>query len=314
MPGRVPETYPAYVALARTGALKRRAEEALASLGRCRVCPRRCDVDRLGGERGVCRTGRFAGVASCFAHRGEEDCLRGWRGSGTLFFSGCSLRCAFCQNWDISHAGEIAGWSAQRVAEAMLELQEQGCHNLNWVTPSHVVPQALEALALAVDQGLRLPIVYNTSAYDALDSLRWLDGIVDIYMPDFKFWDPGVAERMAKAGDYPDVARQAIAEMHRQVGDLVLDEQGLARRGLLVRHLVMPNGQAGTAGISAWLVGHASARTYVNLMAQYHPAGDVLRPDLSERYGGIRRPITPAEFRAAVAAARAAGLQRFDRG
>jgi len=221
MPGMVPETYPAYVALARTGALKRRAEEVLASLGRCRVCPRRCDVDRLGGERGVCRTGRFAAVASYFAHQGEEDCLRGWRGSGTLFFSGCSLRCAFCQNWDISHAGETAGWPAQRIAKAMLELQEEGCHNLNWVTPSHVVPQALEALALAVDQGLRLPIVYNTSAYDALDSLRRLDGIVDIYMPDFKFWDPGVAERMASAGDYPEVARQAIAEMHRQVGDLV---------------------------------------------------------------------------------------------
>jgi putative pyruvate formate lyase activating enzyme len=201
---------------------------------------------------------------------------------------------------------------AQELAEMMLELQAAGCHNINWVTPSHVVPQALEALALAAEAGLSVPIVYNTGGYDALETLRLLDGVVDIYMPDFKFWDPEVASHLARARDYPDMARQAIREMHRQVGDLILDEQGLARRGLLVRHLVMPNGLAGTSSVAEWLAREISPHTYVNVMAQYHPDGGVLSPGSGDRYSDLRRPITAEEFRSALRAVRTAGLYRLD--
>lgn len=289
--------------------LRSRAERAVAGLAACAVCPRRCGVNRLEGAEGVCRTGRLAQVSSCFPHLGEEDCLRGWKGSGTIFFTGCNLRCVFCQNFDISQGGRGEECDAERIAGMMLALQRLGCHNINWVTPEHVVPQALEGLALAAERGLTLPVVYNTSAYDSIDSLRLLDGIVDIYMPDFKIWDPESAKRYLQAADYPQAAREALREMHRQTGELKLDEDGLAKRGVLVRHLVMPGGVAGTREIMGFLAEDLSAHTYVNLMAQYRPAGRV-GPGAFE---AINRPITAAEYAQAFADAERAGLHRFDR-
>jgi len=290
------------------GELRRRAGEAVAGLARCRFCPRACDANRLEGIEGVCRTGRRARVSSLGPHRGEEDCLRGRNGSGTIFFSGCNLRCVFCQNFDISQAGHGADCDASCLAGMMLELQDLGCHNINWVTPEHVVPQLLEALPSAVERGLRLPIVYNTSAYDSPESLRLLDGIVDIYMPDFKIWDPDLARKYLLAKDYPQVAREAIREMHRQVGDLVLDENGLAKRGVLLRHLVMPGRIAGTKEIVQFIAKEISTHTHINLMAQYHPAGKIGPGTFAE----IDRRITVEEYDQAFAAAGAAGLYRFD--
>lgn len=298
---------PAYRRLS-AGELRRRAEEALDLLRECRACPRECGVDRLEDRWAVCKTGRFAIVNSFSPHLGEEDCLRGWRGSGTIFFSMCNLKCVFCQNYAISHLGEGQPVPPHALAAMMLHLQDAGCHNINLVTPEHVAPQILEALPVAVEAGLNLPIVYNTSAYDAMDCLRLLDGIVDMYMPDFKCWDREVARRYLLAPDYPEAARASIAEMHRQSGDLVFDERGLALRGLLVRHLVMPEGLAGTAEVMRWLAASVSPDTYVNLMDQYAPAGKVG----AGRFPELNRRITRDEYRDAVAAARGAGLWRFD--
>ncbi|MFB3815387.1 MAG: radical SAM protein [Terriglobales bacterium] len=277
-------------------------------LSDCALCPRACHADRVQGRGTVCRTGRLAVVSSAFAHFGEEDCLRGTRGSGTIFFGWCNLRCAFCQNWELSAEGEGTEVTAGQLAELMLQLQARGCHNINFVSPSHVVAQILEALVIAVERGLRLRLVYNTGGYDTLHALALLDGVVDIYMPDFKFWDPAYAKRYAKAADYPEVARQAIREMHRQVGPLVLDDHGIAQRGVLLRHLVMPEGAAGTRDIMQWLAREVSPDTYVNLMAQYHPAGRASDfPELSRR-------ISQSEFLRAFEDARAAGLHRFGPG
>ncbi len=298
---------PAYLHLYRTGELKQRVQEAVASLASCGGCPRKCRDDRLAGETGVCKTGRFASVSSYSPHHGEEGCLSGWRGSGTIFFSKCNLRCPFCQNFDISERGYGVETHPERLAEMMLELQGAGCHNINFVTPSHVVPQTLEALLLAVEGGLRLPIVYNTSAFDSLESLHYLDGIVDIYMPDFKIWDPATALKYLAAKDYPQEARRAIKEMQRQVGELKIDEQGLAKRGVLVRHLVMPGGIAGTRAIAKFLAREISPHTYINVMGQYFPAGKVSNERLSE----INRRITQQEYADALAFARKMGLYRF---
>jgi putative pyruvate formate lyase activating enzyme len=196
----------------------------------CRACPRDCGVNRMQDELGTCNTGRHALVASAFHHFGEEDCLRGWNGSGTIFFALCNLRCVFCQNWDISQQRDGREMTATDIAAVMLRLQRESCHNVNFVTPEHVVPQVVEAIACAIPRGLNLPIVYNTSAYDSVESLRLMEGLVDIYMPDFKFWDPGTARSLARAADYPERARDAIAEMHRQVGVLMVGPDGLARR------------------------------------------------------------------------------------
>jgi putative pyruvate formate lyase activating enzyme len=299
---------PAYMMLYRSGELQERVETAVAGLAECRVCPRDCGVNRLENETAVCQSGRYAVVASYNPHLGEEDCLRGWKGSGTIFFSWCNLRCVFCQNFDISQEGCGAALRPDQIAEIMLRLQDMGCHNINFVTPEHVVPQLLEALPLAIERGLRLPLVYNTSAYDALHSLRLLDGIVDVYMPDFKMWDSKLALRYLKARDYPEVARQALREMHRQVGVLKMDADGLALRGVLVRHLLMPGDVAGTAAIMRWLADALSPDTYVNLMDQYYPAGKVSE----QKYAEINRRVTPREYATAVQAACAAGLWRFD--
>ncbi len=304
---------PAYLALHREGRLAQRASIALSDLHSCHACPRDCGADRTADERCACGTGRYARVASAFAHHGEEDCLRGWAGSGTIFFSLCNLRCVFCQNWETSQEPSGAECGPEELAALMLDLQEQGCHNVNLVTPEHVVPQVVEALATAAPR-LRLPIVYNTSAYDSLSSLRLLDGLVDVYMPDFKFWEPATAGRLAKARDYPDRAREAILEMHRQVGDLCFSPQGLARRGVLVRHLVMPGQTGEAAAIFEWLARAVSRDTYVNVMGQYRPAYRVTAagPQGASPYPEIRRAPTPEEIGAAYAAARRAGLWRFD--
>jgi putative pyruvate formate lyase activating enzyme len=300
---------PAYLALHRTGELLRRVEEAIAGLGECRVCPRDCGVDRLADKTAACKTGRYAQVSSYFSHRGEEDCLRGWRGSGTIFFNMCNLRCTFCQNYDISQANKGPEVSPLELASMMLELQTAGCHNINFVTPEHVVPQVLEGLVVAVEAGLRLPIVYNTSAYDSMESLRLLDGVVDIYMPDFKFWDSKLSLRYVKAKDYGRAASEVIKEMHRQVGPLKFDEKGLAKRGVLVRHLVMPGMLDETRRILHFLAEEVSPDTYVNVMAQYRPAGKVT----AEKYAEINRPLLTPEYEEAVQIGRKLGLRLDER-
>jgi putative pyruvate formate lyase activating enzyme len=268
----------------------------------------------MANETKVCHTGRYARVASAFRHLGEEDCLRGWNGSGTIFFSFCNLRCVFCQNWDISQRPAGDELTPDQIAEIMLGLQERGCHNINFVTPEHVAPQVLEAIAAAIPRGLRLPIVYNTSGYDAVTSLKLLDGIVDIYMPDFKFWRRDTAKRLAKAPDYPERAREAIQEMHRQVGPLKFAPSGLARRGVLVRHLVMPGQLEEATAIFRWLADELSPDTYVNIMGQYSPAYEVGRiaRDGGRKHAEIDRGPARNELSAAYDAAREAGLWRFD--
>ena len=308
MTAQAPLTWPAYRGLS-LSELRQRAAKAIEGLASCTACPRNCRVNRLEGKTAVCKTGRYARVASYYPHLGEEDCLRGWNGSGTIFFSWCNLRCVFCQNFDISQQGIGAETRPERLAQMMLELQEQGCHNINFVTPEHVVPEIMEALPIAIEAGLRLPLVYNTGAYDGIESLQHLDGIVDIYMPDFKFWDSALALKYLRAKDYPEVARAAIREMHRQVGDLVIGDDGLAKRGLLVRHLVMPGGIAGTREIMRFLAQEISRETYINIMDQYYPAGRVSR----ERFPEINRHITRGEHDEAVRIAAVEGLHRFDR-
>lgn len=296
---------PAYLKLP-LSEIESRAQEAVASLSECRVCPRDCAVNRLEDKKAVCKTGRYARVSSYFPHFGEEDCLRGRRGSGTIFFSMCNLRCVFCQNYDISQLEVGIITTPEMLARMMLELQKQGCHNINFVTPEHVVPQILEALPIAIRLGLKLPLVYNTSAYDSMDSLRWLDGIVDIYMPDFKFFTEEHGKTYAKAKDYADVAKRTIKEMHRQVGVLQFDSSGMAIRGLLIRHLVMPGGVADSKEIMDYIAQEISANTYVNVMAQYYPANK------TEKHPEIHRRLFKSEFEQAVMAAREAGLRRLD--
>lgn len=298
---------PGYVRLYESGELHRRAERAVKSLSRCRVCPWNCDIDRLQNQSRICRTGRNARVASYFPHYGEEDCLRGRRGSGTIFFAWCNLRCVFCQNFDISQQAAGTEVRPDRLADMMLELQSAGCHNINFVTPEHVVPQILEALPIAVGHGLRLPIVYNTSGFDSLESLALLEGIVNVYMPDFKYWDPSRSNRFLKTPKYPETVRAVIREMHRQVGDLTFNDEGLATRGLLVRHLVMPDGLEDTRNIMRFLA-EVSPHTYVNIMDQYRPAGKVSE----KKYAELNRRVLQTEVITALALARTAGLSRFD--
>jgi len=300
---------PVYLRTWREGLLDAKVDAALGELADCMACPRDCGVNRLGDEKGVCNTGRWPYVASVFAHFGEEDCLRGWNGSGTIFFSYCNLKCVFCQNWDISSREAGAELTAEQIAEVMLRLQSEGCHNINFVTPEHVAPQLVEAIAVAVPLGLRVPLVYNTSAYDAIASLQLMDGLIDIYMPDFKFWSPDSARSLARAFDYPDVARVAITEMHRQVGVLRFGPDGLAKRGVLVRHLVMPGCVEESAAILRWLHDEVSPDTYVNIMGQYRPEH---RVPGAERYVDIDRRPDRDEMEAAFDAGRAAGLWRFD--
>ncbi len=302
-----PEIEPSYLALHRTGELRTRVVRAHARLADCDLCARLCHVDRLEGIAGaVCRTGERARVYSHGPHFGEEDPLRGTRGSGTIFFSWCNLRCDFCQNWTISQKGEGEEVEPEVLAAHMLELQDQGCHNINLVTPSHVVAQILAALEIAAARGLALPLVYNTGGYDSPPALELLDGVVDIYMPDMKYADSLAARRYSHAQDYREVNQAAVKEMHRQVGDLVLDERGLAVRGLLVRHLVLPGGLAGTGGVLEFLGREISRNTYLNLMDQYRPCYR------AEEIEPLARRISSAEWDEALALADACGLTRLD--
>jgi putative pyruvate formate lyase activating enzyme len=306
---------PAYLERHRSGVLAERVAAGLRELEDCCACPRNCHVNRMANETRVCHTGRYARVASAFAHFGEEDCLRGRNGSGTIFFGLCNLRCVFCQNWDISQQAAGVECPPEAIADQMLALQWRGCHNINFVTPEHVVPQVLEAIAAAVPRGLNLPVVYNTSAYDSVESLRLLDGVVDIYMPDFKFWESETAKRLAKAKDYPERAREAIGEMHRQVGVLRFGPDGLARRGVLVRHLVMPGQSDEAEAIFRWLAEELSPDSYVNIMGQYRPeyeVGQIARDGVAAKYAEIDRRPGHEEIARAYEAARRAGLWRFD--
>jgi putative pyruvate formate lyase activating enzyme len=296
-----------YLQLLEKGELERRANEAWSRLEACELCPHRCKANRLNGELGFCKTAGQAIVASYGPHFGEEAPLVGRRGSGTVFFSRCNLSCVFCQNYDISHLGAGEAVTPEFLAFVFLALQEDGCHNINLVSPSHVVPFILKALVLAAGEGLTLPLVYNSGGYDALGTLRLLEGVVDIYMPDFKYWDAGVAKRLSGAADYPQVARAAIKEMHGQVGDLTISPGGIATRGLLVRHLVLPGGLAGTGRCMRFLAEEISRNTYVNVMAQYRPCGT------ASRHPPLDRRITPAEYAEAVDLAREAGLVRLDK-
>jgi putative pyruvate formate lyase activating enzyme len=281
----------------------RAAEEILK---RCTLCPRNCKVDRTAGELGFCGTGHTPFVSSWNPHFGEEAPLVGECGSGTIFLTHCNLGCLFCQNWTISHLGEGHHLAFEAFADVMLTLQNYGCHNINFVTPTHQVPMILRSLQTAINKGLRVPVVYNCGGYESLETLKILDGVIDIYMPDFKYAHPEPAGEYSNAKDYPEVAKAAIKEMHRQVGDLFLNSQGIAERGLLVRHLVLPEGLAGTEDIVKFLAGEVSSNTYTNIMAQYYPCYK------AAEYPPLDRRITNAEYKKAVNAAKNAGLKRLD--
>ena len=298
---------PGKVASLKPEDLQTRIDRSLDLLAACRLCPRQCGMNRLEGETGFCQTGRQAFLASYNLHHGEEDPLVGTHGSGTIFFAGCNLGCVFCQNYDISHftrgAVEV---TPDQLAQVMLHLQNQGAHNINFVTPTHVVPQILEALPMALSMGLAVPLVYNCGGYERLETLGLVDGIFDIYMPDAKFNDPDVAQRLCQARDYPERARAAIAEMHRQVGDLVVDTNGVAIHGLLVRHLLLPDDLAGSEAWFRFLARSISPSTYLNIMDQYRPCGKA--SSFPELQGGI----SFEQLDAALKLARDCGLSRLD--
>jgi putative pyruvate formate lyase activating enzyme len=282
-------------------------EQGREILRECCLCPRECRVDRLAGQKGKCQVTREVVVSSYGPHFGEEASLVGEHGSGTIFFAYCNLKCTFCQNYTISHLGEGTEVTSDELASMMLSLQAQGCHNINLVSPTHVVPHILAALEIAARKGLSVPLVYNTGGYDSLETLRLLDGIVDIYMPDIKYADARIAEQLSGIKDYPRANQAAVREMHRQVGNLQMDERGVAERGLLVRHLVLPNRLAGTEEVIRFLAQEVSRDTYLNIMAQYHPCYKAFDlPQLSRR-------ITDKEFSEAIELAHRYGLNRLDR-
>lgn len=284
--------------LNRTGELHQRVLQLKDLLVSCDLCPRECGAQRLAGERGECGAGKQVEISGFGPHFGEEFPLVGRGGSGTIFFAFCSLRCVFCQNYEISRGRDRYEVSMEELAQIMLKLQRMGCENINLVTPTHYVPQIVEALEEACNRGLDLPVVYNCSGYEKPETLRMLDGVVDIYLPDIKYADTEIARKYSQISDYPRVAREALKEMHRQVGDLVLDEKGVAVRGLIIRHLVLPGGLAGTAELMDFIAREVSPASWINVMDQYHPAY------LARRYPEIDRRITAAEYRDAVAAAR----------
>ena len=295
-----------YQELYRSGELGGRVERARDILKNCQLCPRHCRADRLSGERGMCRIASEVVVSSYGPHFGEEAPLVGISGSGTIFFSYCNLRCMFCQNYSISQLGQGRVATKGEIAKMMLALEERGCHNINLVTPTHVVPQILEALEIAVGLGLSIPLVYNCGGYESVEILELLDGIVDIYMPDMKYSNERNARRFSGVKDYPEANRAAVKEMHRQVGDLQIDERGVARRGLLIRHLVLPNGVAGTEGVVRFIAEEISRNTYLNVMAQYYPAHRAFK------LTALSRPLRNEEFLEAVNIARGHGLERLD--
>jgi len=297
---------PSYLRLYREGKIQDRIDRAVELMRDCSLCPRECHVDRLSGERCFCRTGEKARVASLHAHFGEEAPLVGTGGSGTIFFKSCNLLCCFCQNYDISHDAEGGEVEPKDLADMMLSLQRRGCHNINFVTPSHVVPQILQGLFIAIERGLNVPLVYNTGGYDKVETLKILEDVFDIYMPDFKFWEARWSEKFCKAPDYRKIAAAAVKEMHRQVGDLFIDESGVAEKGLLVRHLVMPNDVSNTKEVMTFLADKISEDTYVNVMNQYHPCGKATFDP------AINRRLSRKEYVEAVRLTRESGLHRLD--
>lgn len=297
---------PAYLNAYSENILQQRAQTALQRLECCELCPRRCRVNRLKDEKGFCKTGRHAVVSSYSPHFGEESVLVGRYGSGTVFFTNCNLLCVFCQNHEISHKSEGVEADSGRLAQMILGLQNMNVHNINFVSPSHVVPQILEALVIAVEKGLKVPLVYNSGGYDSVETLALLDGIFDIYMPDLKFVKDIPPTLYCRAPDYPDVVKKAIKEMHRQVGDLKVDKNNHAVRGLLVRHLVMPDNLAGTDLAMAFLAGEISKNTYVNIMNQYRPCGEL------SSFPELKRKITDQEYSQALDDAQHAGITRID--
>ncbi len=298
---------PSYLKLWKSGKLAEIAAQLYELYDHCTLCARQCGINRRQGKTGVCSAGIRAKVSSSHPHFGEERPLVGRYGSGTIFLSHCNLLCLYCQNWDISHGGEGHETDDERLAEIMLKLQNMGCHNINFVTPSHYLPNIVQALTYAVDRGLRLPLVYNTGGYDRVEIIKLLEGVIDIYMPDYKYSRPEPADRYsAGAKDYPEVARQALKEMHRQVGVLQTDQYGIAQRGLIIRHLVLPNNLAGTQEFVEFVARELDPGTYVNIMAQYHPAHRAQQfPDLSRR-------ITVEEFNRALQLAEQYGLYNLD--
>ena len=299
-----PKTYPAYVSLSRSGELARRTGKAYAAMRSCNLCPRSCEVNRLKDELGFCRTGKVTKVASYNLHFGEEPPITGFQGSGTIFFSNCNLRCRFCQNYPISRMGQGQPAPPERLAMMMLNLKKRGAHNINLVTPSHIVPQFLAGLAIAAKEGMDLPIVYNTGGYDGMEALGLLDGVVDVYMPDLKYADREAALRYSGAADYWDMARPAIKEMFRQVGPLELTEEGVGRRGLLIRHLVLPADLASSEKVFEFIATELSRDVPVNLMSQYFPADQVVGDPL------MGRRITKEEYAKAREALHRWGLDK----
>jgi len=297
---------PGYLKLHEKGEIEKRRDAARALLSPCTLCPRTCRVDRLRRERGFCKTGALPVVSSYGPHFGEESPLVGKHGSGTIFFTHCNLGCIFCQNYEISHLSEGQEIAAEDLARIMLDLQRRGCHNINVVSPTHVVPFILEALPYAIDRGLTLPLVYNTGGYDSVAAIWLLEDVFDIYMPDFKFAGAEEGKRYARAPDYFEAASAAILEMHRQVGDLMLDSRGIAFRGLLIRHLVMPENAAGTEKVMEFISERLSKDTYINIMDQYRPCGE------AHRHPRINRCITGEEFAGAIRIAQRYGLLRMD--
>jgi putative pyruvate formate lyase activating enzyme len=303
---------PAYLKLYQSGELQERADEALRHLERCDLCAWECRAERSAGMRGVCRTGSLARLASYGAHRGEERVLTGWGGSGTIFFAGCNMRCQYCQNHDISQTDMGRLVEPAYLAEIMLDMQHAGCHNINLVSPSHVIPQILAALPIAAQSGLHLPLVYNTGGFDSMTGLKLLEGVIDIYMPDMKYTSQQIGRVYSKTPRYPQVNQAAVKEMHRQVGDLQISPDGLAERGLLVRHLVLPNGLAGTTEVLQFIREEISPNTYLNLMDQYRPEHNV--ETWPHRFSKLARRITRQEYEAVVETANALGLTQLDPG
>jgi putative pyruvate formate lyase activating enzyme len=295
---------PAYLDQISLPELRLRAERLREMLRECVVCPRECRARRTAGRVGVCRSTDELVISQVGPHFGEEPPLVGWGGSGTVFFSRCNLWCLFCQNFDISHLDDGRPATTEDLAAAMISLQQRGCHNINLVSPTHFTPQIVEALVLAVEQGLQIPIIYNCGGYESVKTLQCLDGIVDIYMPDLKYSNNEHARQYSGVKNYWDFARPALEEMQRQVGDLVMDRRGIAQRGILVRHLVLPNGLAGSREILDFVARQISPNTYINIMDQYHPAFK------ASEHGELNRRISSSEFNEVVAYAQHVGLQR----
>jgi putative pyruvate formate lyase activating enzyme len=302
----MPTFRPAYIETFKKRLLAKKIETAYEILKSCTLCPRKCKVDRLAGETGVCKTGKKAYVSSFNAHFGEEGPLVGTHGSGTIFFTHCNLLCIFCQNYDISHLGHGEEISNEQLAGMMLHLQNKGCHNINFVTPSHVVPQILSAVENAISEGLSVPLVYNTGGYDSVQTLKLLEGVFDIYMPDFKFWDPEIAKTTCNAKDYPEITQKALIEMHRQVGDLLIDDRGIAKRGILLRHLVLPSGLSGTREIMRFIARKISLNTYVNIMPQYRPCGR------ADEVRELSVYLSQKDYETALQMAKEEGIERLD--